>query len=68
MCATVLESGENVAVCAPTAAGKTVIFDLAIVRAMVLAPAGTPLNGKVVYLAPNKALCSERADDWCAKE
>jgi ATP-dependent DNA helicase HFM1/MER3 len=57
---------------APTAAGKTVIFDLAIIRLLQSSASNDPLNPrdrrvgemKVVYLAPIKALCSERVDDW----
>lgn len=66
----------NIAVSAPTSAGKTAVFDLAILRA--LAPdlfavasasssSGSAQRGKVVYLCPTRALASERQRDWTAR-
>ncbi len=55
------ESNDNLVVSAPTGSGKTVIMELAICR---LAFARQNQNFKVVYQAPTKALCSERARDW----
>lgn len=49
-------------VSSPTGSGKTVVFELAIIR---LLEAGD--FGKAVYLAPTKSLCAERARDWSAK-
>ncbi|CAH3171720.1 unnamed protein product [Porites lobata] len=50
-------------VCAPTGSGKTVIFELAIIR-QLMNSATRPSKAKVVYMAPMKALCSERFMDW----
>ncbi len=63
VCDSVLNRSDNIVVCAPTASGKTVVFDLAIIRAMASAGVGA-FDSKIVYLAPNRALCAERADDW----
>ena len=52
-------SNENVLVGAPTGSGKTVIGELAILRAFSKFP-----TEKVVYIAPLKALTKERLNDW----
>lgn len=57
-------SSHNTVVAAPTGSGKTVIFELAICR---LLAHGDKRAFKIVYLAPTKALCSERARDWQKK-
>ncbi|KAJ1915480.1 ATP-dependent DNA helicase MER3 [Mycoemilia scoparia] len=48
----------------PTGAGKTGVMELAI-AAMLNRPDSCSI--KVVYLAPIKALCAERAQDWDKK-
>ncbi|KAF7295289.1 DEAD/DEAH-box DNA helicase [Mycena indigotica] len=60
---TVFSSDENLIVSAPTGSGKTVLFELAIIR--MLKEVGS--NFKCVYMAPTKALCSERQRDWSTK-
>lgn len=57
----VYQSNDNVVVSAPTGSGKTVILELAICR---LVSQRTSQNFKAVYMAPTKALCSERVRDW----
>ena len=59
-------SDENMVVAAPTGCGKTVILELGILRLMCEAQRrGTQrLPGKIVFLAPIKALCSEKFRDW----
>ena len=61
-------SDENVVVAAPTGAGKTCVFEMAIVRlfsnALRHGSRTLPQQNKVVYIAPNKALCDERMEDW----
>lgn len=49
-------------VSAPTGAGKTTIFELAMIRAIERG-----LDGKIVYLAPMRALCTEKLAQWKAK-
>nr|WJN24859.1 meiosis specific DNA helicase [Tranzscheliella williamsii] len=56
----VLEGGSNIVMSAPTGAGKTVIFELALIR-MLMEDSQTT---KAVYLAPTKALCAEKTRDW----
>ena len=67
-------SDESLVVSAPTAAGKTGIFEMAICRllsksleSMENAHIGSndfPNSKKILYIAPNKALCEERCEDW----
>lgn len=49
-------------VSSPTGSGKTVVFELSIIRMLEASE-----YGKAVYLAPTKALCGERFKDWSAK-
>ncbi|RDX56453.1 P-loop containing nucleoside triphosphate hydrolase protein [Lentinus brumalis] len=58
---TVMHSNENMV--PPTGSGKTVLFELAIVK-MLRESAGTGLKVKCVYIAPTKSLCTEKASDW----
>ncbi|XP_069089313.1 probable ATP-dependent DNA helicase HFM1 [Pleurodeles waltl] len=61
-----LYTDRNFVICAPTGSGKTVIFELAITRLLMEVQAPWT-NVKVVYMAPIKALCSQRFDDWKEK-
>nr|XP_028588650.1 probable ATP-dependent DNA helicase HFM1 isoform X2 [Podarcis muralis] len=61
-----LYTDRNFVICAPTGSGKTVIFELAIIRLLIKVQMPW-LNIKVVYVAPIKALCSQRFDDWKEK-
>lgn len=51
-------------VAAPTGCGKTAIHELAIVRLMMK---HSPKQMKIVYVAPNKALCQQKVDEWTQK-
>jgi len=57
----VYETNDNVVIAAPTGSGKTAILELAICK---LALDRGSQNFKIVYQAPTKALCSEKARDW----
>ncbi|KAL4077228.1 hypothetical protein V8B97DRAFT_1915333 [Scleroderma yunnanense] len=52
---------------APTGSGKTVLFDLAIIRMLTTQAANNPQSTKCVYVAPSKALCTEKHREWNAK-
>ena len=54
-----LESDDDVVVAAPTASGKTVLAELAMVREL-----SKPRNGKILYLAPLRALTNEKEGEW----
>jgi activating signal cointegrator complex subunit 3 len=56
---TLYHSDANVLLGAPTGSGKTIVAELAILRALRMYP-----GRKVVYIAPMKALARERMDDW----
>ncbi|EPQ57931.1 P-loop containing nucleoside triphosphate hydrolase protein [Gloeophyllum trabeum ATCC 11539] len=51
---------------APTGSGKTVLFELAIIRLLMESGTGARAT-KCVYMAPTKALCSERFREWTTK-
>ncbi|KAK7476597.1 hypothetical protein BaRGS_00032143 [Batillaria attramentaria] len=61
-----LYTDQSVVVSAPTGSGKTVLFELALVR-LLLCTQVAPSNIRVVYMAPMKSLCSERVGDWKQK-
>ncbi|KAI1763874.1 P-loop containing nucleoside triphosphate hydrolase protein [Hypoxylon sp. FL1150] len=54
-------TNDNVVVSAPTGCGKTAILEMAICK-LTMSPGSE--NFKIVYQAPTKSLCSERARDW----
>ncbi|XP_023243085.1 probable ATP-dependent DNA helicase HFM1 [Centruroides sculpturatus] len=56
---------KSIVISAPTGSGKTVIFELAIIR--FLMKLNHTSNFKMVYMAPMKAICSERYNDWKVK-
>ncbi|KAM4727735.1 putative ATP-dependent DNA helicase HFM1 [Anableps anableps] len=62
----VLYTNKNFVACAPTGSGKTVLFELAIIRLLMATP--EPWRDvKAVYMAPIKALCSQCYDSWSKK-
>ncbi|SJL00868.1 uncharacterized protein ARMOST_04182 [Armillaria ostoyae] len=62
-----MQSNENIVTSAPTGSGKTVLFELAIIQMLAETNSATDNSVKCVYMAPTKALCSERYRDWTAK-
>ncbi|XP_053293383.1 probable ATP-dependent DNA helicase HFM1 [Pleuronectes platessa] len=62
----VLYTGKNFVACAPTGSGKTVLFELAIIR-MLMETSEPWRDVKAVYIAPIKALCSQCFESWRKK-
>jgi len=63
---TIMNSNRPVVVSAPTGSGKTGVFELAIIK-MIMDSETRPMDlglAKIIYLAPTKALCTERRLDW----
>ena len=60
---TIYNSDCNCVINAPTGSGKTVLFELAMLRIFFY----SNMNNKVLYLAPSKALCAEKYKDWVSK-
>lgn len=60
----VYATNDNVVVSAPTGSGKTALLELAICK---LVTQKNTENAKVVYIAPTKALCKEKAEQWRKK-
>jgi len=56
---TLYHTDRNVLLGAPTGSGKTIAAEIAMFKVFRDEP-----NGKVVYIAPLKALVRERVDDW----
>ncbi|KAF8334682.1 uncharacterized protein EI90DRAFT_3121120 [Cantharellus anzutake] len=52
---------------APTGSGKTVVFELAIIKLFMDNSPSCPHGPQCVYIAPMKALCTERFNDWTKK-
>ena len=61
---TAYKSDDNLVLSAPTGSGKTLVMELAIARLLATIQ---HTDFKVVYMAPIKALCAERQDDWQRK-
>ncbi|XP_037932472.1 probable ATP-dependent DNA helicase HFM1 [Teleopsis dalmanni] len=63
-----LNSENSIVLSAPTGSGKTVAFELAIIRLLHQQSQqikfGESISAKAVYVAPIKALCAEKFIDW----
>ena len=57
---TLYHTNENVLLGAPTGSGKTIAAEIAMFKVF----RDDPIDGKVVYIAPLKALVRERISDW----
>ncbi|KAH7889514.1 hypothetical protein F5I97DRAFT_1994977 [Phlebopus sp. FC_14] len=62
----VLYSQDNLVISAPTGSGKTVLFELAIIG-MLMDAKHDLQSSKCIYVAPTKALCTEKCKEWTAK-
>jgi replicative superfamily II helicase len=56
-----LQSDDHIVVAAPTASGKTVLAELAMVRELMKPK---QMRGKILYLAPLRALTNEKEAEW----
>ncbi|KAJ3362301.1 Sec63 [Allomyces arbusculus] len=59
----IMSSNRSLVVSSPTGSGKTVLMELALIHQW----AAMDPHARAVYLAPTKALCTERAADWHRK-
>ncbi|KAL3909160.1 MAG: hypothetical protein SGILL_008197 [Bacillariaceae sp.] len=69
MCQLMCDSDDNIVVSAPTGAGKSTIFEMAMARFFTMnrrveCTDSMTKSRKILYIAPSKALCEERYDDW----
>ncbi|KAJ0012169.1 hypothetical protein NQD34_013144, partial [Periophthalmus magnuspinnatus] len=62
----VFYTGRNFVASAPTGSGKTVLFELAIIR-QLMETSEPWADFKAVYMAPIKALCSQCFENWKRK-
>ncbi|XP_077966042.1 putative ATP-dependent DNA helicase HFM1 [Styela clava] len=62
----VLYTDNPLVVCAPTGSGKTMIFELAIIRMLLKCDEYSRPHSeqKIIYMAPIKALCAQRHSEW----
>ncbi|KAJ8959090.1 hypothetical protein NQ318_022347 [Aromia moschata] len=64
----ILHTDHSVVISSPTGSGKTVIFELAIVRLLTQCEnLNVSQDLKIVYISPIKSLCQERLVDWHRK-
>ncbi|AJS19620.1 Hfm1p [Saccharomyces cerevisiae YJM1307] len=59
----IYESNENCIISSPTGSGKTVLFELAILR-LIKETNNDTNNTKIIYIAPTKSLCYEMYKNW----
>ena len=57
----ILNDSSNLVIASPTGSGKTVLHELAIVKLLM---SKSVKDTKCVFIAPNKALCQQRAAEW----
>jgi ATP-dependent DNA helicase HFM1/MER3 len=62
----ILKSNQNMLVSAPTGSGKTIIFELGIIKTMK-SFLENPIHPLSIYICPNKALCQEKVFQWKEK-
>ncbi|XP_062538185.1 probable ATP-dependent DNA helicase HFM1 [Armigeres subalbatus] len=63
-----LYTDKSLVLSAPTGSGKTAIFELAMIRLLMkLEDADYEGDFRMIYIAPIKALCTEKFNDWKPK-
>lgn len=65
----IVNSDDNIVVSAPTGAGKTCVFEMAMGALLQSSKTAgrIPNTRKIVYISPSKALCEERYNDWSGR-
>ncbi|KAI8871561.1 P-loop containing nucleoside triphosphate hydrolase protein, partial [Ramicandelaber brevisporus] len=67
----IMSTNDNIVLSSPTGSGKSAICELAVIHLLFTDSPSNCNNsnntGKVLYIAPTKALCAERAADWSNK-
>ena len=58
------ESDANLVISAPTGCGKTLAFELGILRLWKLWKTGRSPPGKIIFLSPSKAIATEKVSRW----
>ena len=56
----IMNSNENMVVCAPTGSGKTTICELSFVKSCLTFNKASLM----IYISPLRAICQERVNDW----
>ncbi|EDO15624.1 hypothetical protein Kpol_489p5 [Vanderwaltozyma polyspora DSM 70294] len=62
----IYDTDENCVISSPTGSGKTVLFELAILR-LLRDNNYSADNIKILYIAPTKSLCYEQSKNWSSK-
>ena len=61
----IINKNSNCIISAPTASGKTVLFELGLIKNFGIS--NSEKNKIAIYLSPMKALCKEKLTDWNLK-
>lgn len=60
----IYQTNFNTIISSPTGSGKTVLFELAILKLIINLSETDLLNLKILYIAPTKSLCTEILNKW----
>lgn len=65
---TVLKHENSIVITSPTSTGKTVAFELAIIKELLDSDSRSiKFNKKIIYLSPQKAICDEKFKNWMTR-
>ena len=54
-------------ICSPTGTGKTILFELSIIRMIRKYQKTKNINWKAIYICPLKSICDEKFREWSIK-